>query len=102
VWSGGALPLAWFAVALLFLVPALVYPAALQPLNRAWTAFGMLLARITTPVILAVLFYGCFAPIGFLARLFGRDVLSLKRDPAAASYWIARDPTPPGGMGNQF
>jgi hypothetical protein len=37
-------------------------------------------------------------------RLFGKDPLRLKRDPAAATYWIER--TPPGpkpeSLGDQF
>jgi hypothetical protein len=37
-------------------------------------------------------------------RAFGKDILRLKREPAAASYWIVRDqPAPaPGSMRKQF
>ena len=42
--------------------------------------------------------------VGLLARLFGKDLLSLKRDAAATSYWIKRDPPgpSPGSLTRQF
>jgi hypothetical protein len=33
--------------------------------------------------------------VAALARLFGKELMSLKRDAAAASYWIKRDPSGP-------
>lgn len=55
-------------------------------------------------VLLAILFFLVIAPIGLLLRLFGRDVLRLRRDPAAASYWIPRRPPGPApdSMKSQF
>jgi hypothetical protein len=55
------------------------------------------------PAAMAVLFVCVFAPLGLLLRLLGRDLLRLKRDPAAATYWIARDPPgpAPGSMSKQ-
>ena len=92
------------AVAMVFLVLALVRPALLAPLNRLWTQFGLLLSRLTQPVVLAMLFYTAVAPMGLLARLFGKDLLELKLDRDAESYWIARQPPgpEPETMSNQF
>jgi hypothetical protein len=69
-------------------------------LNWGWTKFGLLLHRIVSPVILAFLFYGCIAPIGFLMRLSGKDPLRRRYEPYAASYWIKR--TPPGPQPETF
>jgi hypothetical protein len=101
-WSSGSLPVVWLGVGLAFLLPALIYPSVLAPLNRAWTALGMLLAQVTTPVILALIFFGCFVPIGLLARLFGHEFVRLRRNPSSASYWIKRDAEQPSAMNNQF
>ena len=37
----------------------------------------------------------CVTPTGWIMRLRGKDVLSLKRRPDLSSYWIAREPAPP-------
>jgi hypothetical protein len=82
------------ALAVALLVAALLRPAVLNPLNRIWLKFGLLLHKIVNPVIMALLFYGTVLPTGLIARAMGKDLLRLKREPDAASYWIVR--TPPG------
>jgi len=83
---------------------AAVAPFLLRPLNRAWTALGMLLGRIMNPVVMAALYYVVFTPWGLLLRLFGRDPLRLRLDPRATSYWVERQPPGPApeSMTNQF
>ena len=92
------------AVATIFGALALIRPATLAPLNRLWLRFGLLLAKIVSPVVLGLLFYTTVAPIGLVMRAFGKDPLRLQRDPAATSYWIAREPPGPAPdtMKNQF
>jgi hypothetical protein len=90
----------WLGLAALALVLALAAPRLLAPLNWVWTQFGLLLYRIVSPIFLALLFYGCIAPVGFLMRLTGKKPLRLKYEPAADSYWIVR--TPPGPASDSF
>jgi hypothetical protein len=87
-------PLA-LGVALAFLAIALAVPAWLGPLNRLWLKFGELLHRITSPIILGVMFFGVITPVGWLMRLAGKDLLSLKFDRSASSYWVRREPPGP-------
>lgn len=101
----GGSPRWWSAgVAGLFALVALVKPALLGRMNRLWIRLGTLLGKLVSPVALGILFYGVLAPIGALTRLAGKDPLRLKRDPGAASYWIARKPPgpPADSMTNQF
>ena len=65
---------------------------------------GLLLHRIVSPVIMALLFYGTILPIGLLMRLTGKDPLRRKLDKNAASYWLPRsDARPPSeAMRQQF
>ncbi len=53
---------------------------------------------------MAVMFYGAVLPMAVLLLAIGKDILHLKRDPAAASYWIAREPPAPApkSMTKQF
>ncbi|MBL28840.1 MAG: hypothetical protein CMM50_14960 [Rhodospirillaceae bacterium] len=76
----------------------------LAPLNAAWHKLGLALAAVVNPVVMGVLFFVVFTPVGLLMRTFGKDPLSLRRDAAAASYWIPRDPPGPGpgSLRNQF
>jgi hypothetical protein len=94
-----ALPLA-----ALFLVVALVYPRILNPLNKLWLKFGLLLYKVMNPLVLGLLFFATIAPIGFVMRLLGKDFLNEKIDRDAESYWIERTPPgpPPQSMRNQF
>jgi hypothetical protein len=94
-----ALPLA-----AVFLVIALVYPRILNPLNKLWLKFGLLLYKVVNPIVLGLLFFLTITPIGMLMRAFGKDFLRLKLDGSVKSYWIDRAPPgpPPQSMRNQF
>lgn len=96
----------WWALApaALFAAIALVAPRLLHPLNRLWFRFGLLLHHVVTPVMMGLLFFLTVTPVGLLMRACGKDPLRLKRDPAATSYWIAREPPGPTGesMKQQF
>jgi len=85
-WTGG--------LAALFLTAGLLRPSLLHPLNLIWLKFGLLLHRIVSPIVMALLFYGTVLPTGLVTRMLGKDLLRLKRQPDAESYWIVR--TPPG------
>ena len=104
VWHAGRI-WPWTAtLAAIFVVAALLRPALLNPLNRIWMKFGLLLHKIVNPVIMALLFYGTVLPTGLIARAMGKDLLRLKREPDAASYWIVRAPPGPAPdtMKDQF
>jgi hypothetical protein len=95
---------AWFFVAAGFGILAAVYPASLSLANRAWTAFGLLLSRLVSPFVIAVMFFAVLAPIGILLRLAGKQTLQLKFDESAATYWIRKDsgPAQTHSMKHQF
>jgi hypothetical protein len=92
------------AVSGVFLLLAALVPQVLAPANRLWTKFGMLLHHIVSPIALGILFFLVVTPTGLLMRLFGKDPLRLRFDPAADSYWIKRDPPGPAAdsLNNQF
>lgn len=96
LWYRGSVHFAWAMVAAaVFLLASLARPALLSPLNRLWTSFGLLLAAVVSPLVLAILFYLCIAPTGLLLKALGKDVLRLKVDRSASSHWITRHPPGP-------
>ncbi|MBV8926772.1 MAG: hypothetical protein JOZ74_15500 [Bradyrhizobium sp.] len=91
------------ALATLFLAAAGLKPNILHPLNRLWMKLGLVLHRIVNPIVMGLLFYGTIWPTGLVMRMRGRDLLRLKREPSADTYWIARAPGPqPETMKDQF
>jgi hypothetical protein len=71
-------------ISAVFLLLAIAVPNVLQPLNAAWMRFGLLLSKVTNPIVTAL-----------ILKLTGKDSLHLKADPAASSYWIVRHPPGP-------
>jgi hypothetical protein len=101
--SGRAWP--WTgAAAAIFLAAALLRPAILQPLHLLWLRFGLLLHSVVNPVIMALVFYGTVLPTGLVMRMLGKDMLRLKWQTEADSYWIPRQPPGPSPetMKDQF
>jgi len=90
-WAQGHWYVFWAVLAAMFLAVALMMPRVLAPAKRLWLKFGKLLNRVVSPVVLGLVYLLAIVPVGALTRLFGKDLLSLRHDPAAGSYWIRRD-----------
>tara|TARA_X000000950_G_scaffold155782_1_gene190978 strand:+ start:7664 stop:8068 length:405 start_codon:yes stop_codon:yes gene_type:complete len=73
-------------LSLIFLFISILFPNVFLTLNRAWMQLGNLLGLLFNPIILGILFFGLFTPIGFLTRLFGRDELNLNFK-KQKTYW---------------
>jgi hypothetical protein len=67
-------------------------PMLLRPVYRAWMAFGLLMSRVTTPLILGLMFLLVVTPIARLRALRGHDRLARRFAPDAASYRIESNP----------
>ena len=95
LWRGGtAYP--WdFGLGAVVAVATIARPEWLAPLNRLWMKFGELLHRVVSPVVLGVIFYGVFTPVGFVMRMARRDTMKRKFEPTAPTYWIRRNPPGP-------
>src|SRR5207245_2655995 len=101
----GEAPRWWaFGVGAVLAVIAAVTPALLAGPNRWWLKLGIVLGKIVGPIALGILFYGVFAPLGFVMRLTGKVPLRTRPDPGADSYWLPRKPPgpPPDSLTNQF
>lgn len=79
------------ALAIAFVVVALALPIALNPLNKAWVKFGLLMHKIVNPVLMGLVFFITVLPTGLIMRLMGKDPMRRKLDREAKSYWINRD-----------
>ena len=87
-------------VSLIFLVLGLLNSKILNPLNQIWFKFGILLGRIISPLIMAIIFFFVVTPIGLIMRTLGKDILNLRYN-TKKTYWIEKT-GPKSKMKNQF
>jgi hypothetical protein len=104
LWQGSPLWWIWLAIGAIFAAMAWLRPSVLRPLNYVWFHFGLLLHRIVSPIVMALIFFAAVLPVGLLMRLFGNRPLTPKFEPGVTSYWVPRHEgtPPPGSMKNQF
>lgn len=76
-------------IALIIFFTTLTKPYLLLPLNKMWMRLGLCIGKITSPIILGIIFFILFTPYGIFMRMIGRDILRLKRN-KDTSYWIIR------------
>ena len=77
----------------LLVLGALIVPGSLKHVYIAWMSLGFALGFVVSNVILTIFYYLILTPIGLIARICGQDFLSLKRNPAATSYWVMKPMT---------
>jgi hypothetical protein len=102
--SGGIVRWWSLFIAAAFALVTVAAPKLLALPNRLWLRFGLLLNRIISPVVLALLFYIVVTPMGAIMRVFGKDSLRLRRHDSDTSYWIKRNPPgpKPDSLNHQF
>ena len=86
--GGGSLRIWSLAISFIFLILGLLNSKILSPINKLWFKFG-------------IFFFFVVTPIGYLMRLFKKDVLSLKFNKNNKSYWVKKN-GPKSKMKNQF
>lgn len=64
-------------------------PMLLAPVERRWMAAAHVLGRINTTIILSLLYFVMFAPLGFIRRSFS-DPLDRKMGQRKDSHWVRR------------
>ena len=72
----------------ILLLAALLFPGRLGPVERAWMALARAISRVTTPLVMAVLYFGLITPIGVLRRVLSRNPV-VQRE-VAGGYWKQR------------
>lgn len=101
-WIWSIAPPLWPLIAAAVLASmALLFPASLRPVYKIWMTFAEALGWVNTRIILGVLFFLMFFPVGMILRLI-KDPMRRKFDPAAASYRIASTPPKPENMERPF
>ncbi len=77
---------------------ALVAPASLRPVYYWWMRFALLLSRVTTPIILGVVFFLVILPVALVMKIVGRDPMARRFNERAASYRVSSHRAPRENM----
>lgn len=95
----------WLAVGIgaAFALIAALRPSLLHVPAALWAGLGLVIARLTNPIVLTALFVLVFIPASALFRLLGKDPLRRHRE-QTDSWWVVRDPPgpAPASMAKQF
>lgn len=83
--------LPWVLFSAIFFTLGVIVPSVLKPVYIFWMRLAFVLGWINTRLLLIVLFYLIFAPIGIVMRLFGADLLDKRIDRKKDSYWHKKE-----------
>ena len=72
-------------ISCVFFITGTTLPIFLNPVYMAWMRVAYILGWLTTRLILIILFYLFFTPVGLLIRLFKVDLLEVKKK--KETYW---------------
>jgi hypothetical protein len=72
-------------------VAGLVIPGMLGPVYRGWMKFALLLSKVTTPIIMGIIYFGLFLVTGLLRRKMGKN--QMVRTQQDGTFWVTRDHT---------
>lgn len=70
-------------------------PALARPLYLVWYAVAACIGLVVSNLLFVAIYYVMFAPIGLVARVFGRDPLGLRVHRESSTHWREAPPTPP-------
>ena len=87
-------------ISLIFLILGLLNSKILNPFNKLWFKFGIILGRIISPLVMGIIFFFVVTPIALLMKLLNKDILNLKFN-KKDTYWIEKS-GPKSKMKNQF
>ena len=95
----------WWPWALLLILGAwgLIAPMSLKPVYTVWMKFGLFMGTyVMTPIIMFLVFFVLFMPMGLIMRLFGADLLKKKLNKSVDSYRAVSTRPPPKNLEKPF
>jgi len=84
-----------------FIISAVFFPNVLSPLNKFWFIFTGIVGSIISKIILSLIYLFTVIPIGIMLKIFGKDLLKIKKNENIKSYWIKKEKSN-SSIKNQF
>ena len=77
-----------WVIAILLAGTGLIFPGGLRPVYSLWMKFGMVMQKITTPLILGILYFLVITPIGIIMRISGHDSMAKRLERSSKTYRV--------------
>ncbi len=74
-------------ISLIFLILGVLNAKILKPFNLIWHKIGVIIGSIFSPIVMAIIYFLVVTPIGYLAKLSGKNICNLKKM-NTRSYWL--------------
>lgn len=98
-WKGHVVWMGFGALGAAFLTGAFAKPSLLRPVEKGWMKVALYISMVVTTVLLSIVYYLVLTPIAlFLRTVLRKDLLKLKWNKHAGSYW---DPVERDGPGSR-
>lgn len=68
----------WVIAAIGVFVLVLAAPGLFKPLSLVWFGFSKLLGKLTSGILLCLIFYLLVSPMGLIRRVLGKDPLKIR------------------------
>ena len=80
-----------WAIGLIFFILAQTRAILLKSIYKIWMGLAFCLGWVNTRIILMLVYYLAVTPIGLMMRLLKKDLLNLRLEKDARTYWLKRE-----------
>ncbi len=80
----------------------LLLPESLRPVHYWWMRLALLISKVTTPIVLGVVFFFVFMPFGLVAKILGKDPMRRKLNDNIDSYRVDSEPSAREDLENPY
>ncbi len=88
-----SLPVWPWVISIVLAAWGLIAPDSLRPVYRIWMKLGLLMSKITTPIVMTAIFFLIIAPVGIAMRVAKRDPLRRGFDTSKSYRIESRQPS---------
>jgi len=74
-----------------FILAGFLAPAILKPIYIFWMKLAYVLSWFNTRLLLLVIYILLFTPVSLILKLFRRDLIDIRIDRTAGSYWKKKE-----------
>ncbi len=66
------------SLGMLLVLAGLIIPTQLGPVERAWMQLAHLISKVTTPIVMGIMYFGMLTVVGALRRAIGGNPMQVK------------------------